>query len=382
MKSHIYAYGVAAIFASLLSAGCSPSAEAQVRVTLAVQAQPAATVMAAVTLPAVVTASQTPAQTATAQPSATAQATATPTNLFGVQPGVNQTQIFAASDVPVQVVNRVKEVLAAAVKEWGSSGSLQFWLVGTNESAAKELSKKFDAQPCKSNQRILELQAIGAKVISTGKAQVDASWSGAPQCGIHILFSSHLIDLDPTFPSPPGDATRMLMHEYWHSVQLSYIQTNNDRLRQELEGPVWFVEGSAEGMASMASRKLLGSGAISPYPLTLGKYPFSTLAQAMTQKMEEVQSARKICPQMKDAVHGSSCTQSMAYSAGAWAVSYLINKSGENVLLEKFHPNVEKLGWDGAFLAAFNMTPAAFYSDFEKFLDLPIAEQVKILPTY
>ena len=91
---------------------------------------------------------------------------------------------------------------------------------------------------------------------------------------------------------------------------------------------------------------------------------------------------RKICPQMKDAVHGSSCTQSMAYSAGAWAVSYLINKSGENVLLEKFHPNVEKLGWDGAFLSALNMTPAAFYSDFEKFLDLPIAEQVKSLPTY
>ena len=91
---------------------------------------------------------------------------------------------------------------------------------------------------------------------------------------------------------------------------------------------------------------------------------------------------RKICPQMKDAVHGSFCTLSMAYSAGAWAVSYSINKSGENVLLEKFHPNVEKLGWDGAFLSALNMTPAAFYSDFEKFLDLPIAEQVKSLPTY
>ena len=74
MKSHIYACGVATIFASLLSSGCSPGAEAQVRVTLAVQAQPAATIMAAVTLPPVVTASQPPAQTATAQPAALGQA--------------------------------------------------------------------------------------------------------------------------------------------------------------------------------------------------------------------------------------------------------------------------------------------------------------------
>ena len=42
------------------------------------------------------------------------------------------------------------------------------------------------------------------------------------------------------------------------------------------------------------------------------------------------------------------------------------------------YPSLMSKGW----LEAYLMTPAAFYSDFEKFLDLPIAEQVKSLPTY
>lgn len=375
MKTHIYAHGVAAIFAVLLSAGCSPRVEAQAKVMLAAQAQPAATVMAAVTLPAVVTASQPLAQTATAQPSAT------PTNLYGVQLGINQTQIFAASDIPIEFVNRVKEILTATVKEWGSSGRLEFWLVGTSETAAQDLQTKFSTQPCRSQSRILELQIIGATAMSTGNATVDASLAGAPECGIHRLFSSNLLDLEPSFPVAPDEATRMIMHEYWHSVQLSYIQTTDRSKSAELEGPTWFVEGSAEAMGSITSRKLLNSGAISVFPLAPGKYPYSNLTQAMTQKMQEVQSKRKSCPQIKDVGYGNACTQPIAYSAGTWAITYLLDKFGSDVLLKKFHPNVEKLGWEGAFQYAFGMSSAQFYPEFEKFLDLPVAEQVKILPT-
>ena len=57
-----------------------------------------------------------------------------------------------------------------------------------------------------------------------------------------------------------------------------------------------------------------------------------------------------------------------------------MHRHGQDVLLKSFHPQVEKLGWEGAFQKTFGQSSTEFKADFEKFMDLPLSEQVKILP--
>ena len=68
------------------------------------------------------------------------------------------------------------------------------------------------------------------------------------------------------------------------------------------------------------------------------------------------------------------------YDAGAWAHAYLASKFGHDVLLDTFYPNLEELGWEETFLGTYGMTSEAFYVEFYAFLELPLSEQLAILP--
>jgi hypothetical protein len=58
----------------------------------------------------------------------------------------------------------------------------------------------------------------------------------------------------------------------------------------------------------------------------------------------------------------------------------LAHKHGSEVLLETFYPNLEELGWEGAFVKTYGMTSEEFYAEFEQFLELPNSQQMAILP--
>ena len=53
---------------------------------------------------------------------------------------------------------------------------------------------------------------------------------------------------------------------------------------------------------------------------------------------------------------------------------------GPDVLLDSFYANLNDLDWEESFTQTYGMSSAAFISEFEEFLDLPLAEQVQILP--
>ena len=72
----------------------------------------------------------------------------------------------------------------------------------------------------------------------------------------------------------------------------------------------------------------------------------------------------------------------LAYQSGAWAILYLMHREGNDVLLKSFHPNVERLGWNAAFQDAFGQSVEEFSMEFKAFVDKPLNEQLKILPTY
>jgi len=331
-------------------------------------------------------------------------------DIFGVQPRVNQIEVFAASDVSQEAFNRTKEVLAAAVVEWASSGRLEYWLIGADESAALALADQYCSrrvsrgdlkpnsgnylEPCNtySKRYFIDIyQKIGASAVSSGQSQSSAALTGGEQWGTHQIFASLQPGFSPLFKIQGENESGIILHEYWHSIQASFITTTVNAIRDIKMGPKWFVEGSATAMANFTLRKVLKSGALQPWIEPIGKFSsvngHDTLseqekyANKMTEMMKEIQANRKICPTIKDVGYGTNCTAPIAYSAGAWAATYLMSKFGSDVLLKKFHPNVETLGWEGAFKKTFGMSSADFYPEFEKFLDLPLSQQLKILPT-
>ena len=84
---------------------------------------------------------------------------------------------------------------------------------------------------------------------------------------------------------------------------------------------------------------------------------------------------------LKDSNYGDKCdSYAGIYSSGAWAHAYLANKYGNDVLLEVFYPNLEEMGFESAFMHAYGQTLEEFYVEFDQFLDLPLNEQLAILP--
>ena len=112
-----------------------------------------------------------------------------------------------------------------------------------------------------------------------------------------------------------------------------------------------------------------------------GKNPFYPL-EYMRWKIEGGKiGLNSMCPgvAIKDIDYNNSCTY-VAYDLGTWAHAYLANKFGHSTLLDTFYPNFEKLGWEGAFKMAYGMSTEDFYKEFNKFLNLPLKEQLSILP--
>ena len=312
------------------------------------------------------------------------------TDRFGKLPQ-NQTEVFVAADVPPAVDKAVRETLAIAVKTWGSSGRLEYWVLGTDHEAAIELSRLYckrrvsrghmTRQACIEDRNnrdhgFLMYQKIGKEALSSGRPRGSAGHNGGAEWGFHNMTSSLPLGFAGKLDIPGEGEQVTLLHEYWHSVQNSFIQTENHRRRRELMGPVWFVEGSAVAMAETTASRLWQEKKMKRW--NNSSHPFPTLLQRMKNKMNLVQEKRQDCATVLPDSYDSDCRE-LAYEAGAWALVYLMHRQGRDILLKGFHPRVEKLGWKGAFQATFEQSPEAFEVEFENFLDQPWSEQLKIL---
>ncbi|GDY02284.1 hypothetical protein LBMAG49_16130 [Planctomycetota bacterium] len=313
------------------------------------------------------------------------------TNRYGIKQE-NQTEVFVAADVSQAVAEGVKETLAAAVKCWGSSGRLEFWVLGADRDAAMKLAADFCARRIKrgdlaekeclddidnKDHGFLMYQAVGAKALSSGQPQMDAANNGGSEWGIHRLSSSLPLGFSSALDIAGEGDQITILHEYWHSVQRSFLSTQDQARSQELMGPAWFVEGSAVAMAEITATKLLASGGLPKWNNSSRSWP--SLTERMANKMKHVQIMRDKCASLLPESYGGECNQ-LAYDSGGWAILYLLNKFGEDVLRKSFHPEVESLGWEICFKKTFKQSSAEFVAEFAKFMDLPLSEQIKIVP--
>ena len=96
--------------------------------------------------------------------------------------------------------------------------------------------------------------------------------------------------------------------------------------------------------------------------------------------MEDMQKWLVDNPGSKLSEVGPGPDQNVGYHCGAWAHAYLSYEASTDVLPGSFYKNLTDLDWEGAFTQTYGKTSAQSIAEFDEFLQLPIEEQLEILP--
>ena len=306
---------------------------------------------------------------------------------------------FFAADLSENVINGINLALKTAADEWGKYGPVEYWVFGADRQAALDLINKYCERREALNQwtitdcldretdesldhSMIAYQKIGAEVIATNQPRGGAGHNGGFEWGIHKLSSSYPFSFDNLFDDiPPQDDFKTVLHEYFHVVQLSHVYNLTRNVRDSRIIPnesIWMQEGGAEYMANFTLFKLINNGTL------IFEKSYGSLSEKMQNKMDNAKrsldnncSGRKL----EDFKYGDDCSN-VGYDLGTWAVAYLIDKiNNPNILLETFYPNLAEMDFESAFNLSFGYSTSEFYSEFESFLELPLEEQLKIIPT-
>ena len=306
---------------------------------------------------------------------------------------------FFASDLSENVVNGINLALKTAADQWGKYGPVEYWVFGADKQAALDLINKFCERREALNQwtmtdcldretdesldySMIAYQKTGAEVIATNQPRGNAGHNGGSEWGIHKLAHSYPFTFDNLFDDIPAqDDFKTVLHEYFHVVQLSHVYnlSHNDRVSRIMPNEsIWMQEGGAEYMANFTLFKLINNGTL------IFEKSYGSLSEKMQNKMDNAKrsldnncSGRKL----EDFKYGDDCSN-VGYDLGTWAVAYLIDKiNNPNILLETFYPNLAEMDFESAFNLSFGYSTSEFYSEFESFLELPLEEQLKIIPT-
>ena len=302
--------------------------------------------------------------------------------------------VFVADDLSPAVGETVRATLEVASTEWGLYWPVEYWILGVDETAGLGLVTQFcerrddlgqwgfddcmDREAGSEQHAMIEYQQLGAEALANGETFGTAGWNGTPEWGIHRFASSQPWGLTGVGGIPGDEDVKTVLHEYWHAVQHSFITTTDFEARDELMGPVWFVEGSAEYMAQYGHHTLSSQGRLPQVPK--GDWPF-TFESQMEGKLFGIDGESGECGNrnlISIETYEDPCSY-LGYELGAWAIAYLVDLTAPDVLLEEFHPNVEELGWREAFESVSNLSLDEFNSSFMGFMEKSHDERLNIL---
>ena len=303
--------------------------------------------------------------------------------------------LFFAADLSENVRHGLTNTLLAATAEWGNYGPLEYWVLGADREAASALAEQlckrrsdlgqWDEEDCLRHHTATHIdhgfesyRKVGADAVANQRAGGTMGWNGNRDWGIHFFTSSYPLGFDSLFGANPGGEQVTVFHEYFHAVQQAHIKTRDHNKREKLAGPMWFTEGGAEYMAQTTTRRLWSSGKL----LLIDNSNLGSLERTFEHKLRNgKETIARACPgtNLGDITYSMECA-SAGYDLGCWAIAYLLHEQGQTALLDTFYPLLNELGWEVAFQETFGMSSEQFYIAFGRFLQLPLAEQLAILP--
>ena len=288
---------------------------------------------------------------------------------FGTGTETDQLPVFfRASDVDDAQLAMAEADYAVASEAWGNFGPLEYWIVGTDSEAAAELDAEYcdhrvEMDPSLTDEYVEHCLDRGYDFEDYAQ---DGGAALSIQHGEDDEYSVFVITLASKYPFPDeSDYTVVGYHEYFHVVQSAHIATRDYEERQALmvENP-WWSEGGASYMGELLYSRQPG---VAP----------GYLAERMTWKMQTASQLEE-GESIADISYGERAM--VAYELGAWFIAFLIDRVGEEVYLNDFYDDLNSLDFEGAFVANFGMSSEEMLADFHAFLELPLSEQLAIIP--
>jgi len=307
-------------------------------------------------------------------------------------------EVFVASDLRASTKSTIEATLDAAAAEWGNYGPVEYWVMGADKVAALELVKKYCQRRAKRNNQVnsrcidretgsngshglMSYWKIGADALSSRNSRLDAGHNGGMDWGMHKFSSSLPLGLENKLGNSGADDQKVIMHEYFHAVQHAHIRQLDRQKRDKLKGPVWFMEGGAEYMASATHEKLVSEKKLKRINNGRNKYDFKKAMKRKFERAKKDNYQNDCISQMANTNYDGPCRK-FFYDGGAWAIAYLIDQTNPDILLKTFYPNLEKLGWEVAFKKSFQKSSDEFYLEFAEFLKKNPLTVMRILPKY
>ena len=291
--------------------------------------------------------------------------------------------VVAGTAMDPAAVTQVHEALDAGIEILGGWGPLHIVMVGINDPEhimlAEHLCGIYDKN---------DLHVRGGS-LETCVTETADEFSRYDCCGAahnppdplsrvglqSIQFSA------PEIQYEEGRLRITTLHEYVHVFQNAQTVWPNEldsdadgRIRVYNHGMVWMEEGSAEFFAqyfggqrgwtdyraNMKENLLAAKNVRSDWGLSLRD----------VETRDGQARVRELC----------DCGGMLYYETGTWATAWLVNRSSVDAFLFDYFPRLSYDGWEVTFQNVFGLTMDEFYTEFDAFLDLPIEEQMAILP--
>ena len=288
--------------------------------------------------------------------------------------------IFFADDIPELNREGLLGTINLAVEYYGNYGPTEWYFIGDNEDNYSSLGKIFADRRLERNQINEDEYEWNRQDIINDFNTSPVGLYGRRGDGYHLVLWK--IDLNPEWYFPVD----ITVHEYTHIVQSANLFTKDEEDRPDGDrrrigwGPIFFSEGTAVYYAEYIPRLLANQGKTIDWPPLNNRV---SLNDKMKEFMlEDIQPNLDSCPNFNIwEVNYSTRETCSPYIFGAWGVAYLLDKvNDQDAFWKTLWPNIDEMGWDGAFEYTFGVTMEQFNQEFLEFLELPIEEQLEIIP--
>ena len=288
--------------------------------------------------------------------------------------------IIFADDIPGLNREGLLGTINLAIEYYGNYGPTEWYIIGDNKDNYSSLGKIFADRRLERNQINEDEYELNRQDIINDFNTSPVGLYGRRGDGYHLVLWK--IDLNPEWYFPV-DTT---VHEYTHIVQSANLFTKDEEDRPDGDrrrigwGPIFFSEGTAVYYAEYIPRILANQGKTIDWPPLNNRV---SLNDKMKEFMlEDIQPNLDSCPDFNIwEVNYSTRETCSPYRFGAWGVAYLLDKvNDQDAFWKTLWPNVDEMGWDGAFEYTFGITMEQFNQEFLEFLELPIEQQLEIIP--
>jgi hypothetical protein len=311
--------------------------------------------------------------------------------------------IFFTDDISPIVRQGVTESINMAREYFGNYGPIEWWITGRNLNLTEDFTRLYVERREERNQldRPFEekvqdyydnhfyLQASGQAysglnghrgwgfhlLMMPGK-RVDGNWSNDPNFNENAFFQNNLHHTLDT-----------VIHEYFHVVHMANVFDHEGQenlcgnYKPIKSGGTFWIEGSAMYYESYIPEKLFSQGkSISWTNVRPGAFK-----DIMRRFMEIIKENRTACTKNNfmnfcggGSIENNPCHP---YRYGPWGVAYVNNKVNDpDAFWKTLLPLINELGFEGAFQATYGITLEQFNLEFTEFLELPIEQQLEIIP--